>query len=128
MERTHKIALISILVGIVTCTLWFFLMGHIGFDLADEGFYWYGAQRVVHGGVPLRDFQAYDLGRYFYTAQFLFAAHDTGLMVARIAAYSLLFPLVAIVVFITLGSVQENDRNSLRSWFLALSVAFLALL
>lgn len=42
------------------------------FDVSfmDEGYLWSGADAVLHGKIPLLDFQSYDPGRYYWCAAF----------------------------------------------------------
>ena len=63
---------------------WFLLDGHINVNLSDEGFLWYGTYAMRHGQVPMRDFQAYDPGRYLWTAAWSYVFGD-GLVAMRLA-------------------------------------------
>jgi hypothetical protein len=63
----------------------FRLQGNVGLSLADEGFLWHGVMRVLRGDVPLRDFQSYDPGRYYWSALWLRMAGDDGILSLRVA-------------------------------------------
>jgi hypothetical protein len=67
-------------------SLWRFLLeAHLGFNLWDEGYLWYGVQRVLQGEVPIRDFMAYDPGRYYWAAGLLSLFHANGVVAVRAA-------------------------------------------
>ena len=53
--------------------------------LEDEGFLWYGSQRMVAGALPMRDFYAYDLPRYIWNALVMLIVGSKGIYALRLA-------------------------------------------
>ena len=76
-------------------------------DLRDESYHWYGAIEVTRGKVPIRDFQAYDPGRYYWVAPWL-ALLGPGIVPFRIACSAFHFPGVLCGLLVL--------RRLTRSW------------
>jgi len=89
-----------------------------GFLLADEGFLWYGAVQTALGRVPVRDFQSYDPGRYYWTA-FWLRLLGNNLISLRISCR------IFQVIGMTLGLLVL--RRAIRSWPMLIVAGFVLL-
>ena len=94
----------------------FFWQGHQGFSLWDEGFLWYGAQRTMVGEVPMRDFIAYDIGRYYWSAAIMSLMDDNGIVALRVA--STLFQTISLYIGLAM-LVRSSTKQNFLFWLLA---------
>jgi hypothetical protein len=69
-------SVVFLLVGTAIAILHHRFTGHVGFNVSDEGFLWYGVRQTRRGEVPIRDFKSYDLGRYYLLAGLAFMFGD----------------------------------------------------
>lgn len=87
----------------------FLFQGHVGFNISDEGYLWYGSQRVTVGEVPLRDFMAYDPGRYYWVASIMSLLNDSGIIALRISIAIL--EVLSLFVALSLISALKSSKN-----------------
>jgi len=113
----------AVLLGIAalaTCLAW---EVRVGFGLGDEGYLWYGIQRIALGEVPIRDYQAYDPGRYYFSAWLLQLAGTHGILAIRYTI-ALLQGLALCLALVWLA--RTHDRRGILP-FLTLCAATLAI-
>ncbi len=94
----------------------FAIDGSLGTDIdfADEGFLWYGMKALKVGFVPIRDFQAYDPGRYVWSALWSLIFGDS-LLALRLAC--VIFSWIGL----TLGLLAACRIS--RRWYFLLPLA-----
>jgi len=94
-----------------------------GLNLWDEGFLWYGVQRVLMGEVPLRDFMSYDPGRYYWGAAILSLIGDSGIISLRWA----LAAFQGLGLFFALCLIAYEMEGSKKKDFVFLLLCAIAL-
>lgn len=88
----------------------FLLQGRVSLSLGDEGFLWEGVWKTLAGQVPIRDFVAYDPGRYYWCAAFM-KVLGPGLISLRISLA--LFQLMGMTLGLLAASRAVTSRFGL---------------
>lgn len=122
-QNNNHIALYSLAISSLVVWLSFIWQGNKGFNLWDEGFLWYGVQRVLLGEIPIRDFMSYDPGRYYWIAALVSVFGDNSIMSLRTAVAA--FQVLGLFVGLLLVAQSQKIKGRLDIAFLLLSVTTL---
>ena len=117
----------AVAVGAMITILWTALTWRYGFDFADEGYYWYGSQRLLRGQIPMRDFLSYDIGRYVWGAALMRLMGDDGIIGVRMSAAVFRVLSVVVGVLLALRAADGRLSPSVKLAFAALTAVLLNL-
>ena len=117
-DRPHP-TLTLLLLCIASVGVLFLLESHTGISLWDEGFLWYGAQRVMLGEVPMRDFMAYDIGRYYWSAALMSLWGGKGIVALRFAIT--IFQGIALYIGLS-ALARHTPKQNIAFWILATTI------
>ncbi|WP_157956555.1 hypothetical protein [Dyella sp. C11] len=109
----------AILLGIaatIACLAW---EVRTGFNLGDEGYLWYGIQRIGFGEVPIRDYQAYDPGRYYFSAGLLHLTGTHGILAVR---YTIALLQAIALSFALAWLARVHDRRGMLPYLVLCAV------
>jgi hypothetical protein len=82
VQRTG--AALGALLSVALVAAAYLLFGDVDINPSDEGFLWYGVIHTAAGEVPLRDFQSYEPGRYYWGAAWSLALGE-GILALRLS-------------------------------------------
>ena len=116
-NKTH-IFYFSLIASTVAVMFLHLTQSRIGINLNDEGFLWYGAQRVLHGEIPIRDFMSYDPARYYWCAFFMGILGDEGIITLRFS--NAVFQAIGLTVGLYLVFSSQKTINKTYMLFVLL--------
>ena len=105
-----------ILSGLIVILV-FFLQGNVSFNIPDEGFLWYGTVRTALGEVPVRDFQSYEPGRYYWGALWFKLLRNDGLLALRFSQTAFQFVGLSLALLLL--------RRVCNSWLAVICAALI---
>lgn len=109
----------------LTASLFFFLaFGWMRVGIADEGYLWYGVQRVLAGEVPIRDFMSYDPGRYYLIAGMLAPFGLAGPISVRAANAAIHGIAIGVAIYV----LFDKSRTPIRQKLIQMAVVSVSLL
>jgi len=98
--KRHAAVFQAALLTLTLTGLGFFLSHDLNVNFWDEGYLWNNAVRAFEGAVPIRDFRAYDPGRYYWVAAF-FSVFGKGFFSLRLSLLVMqvigLFPALLLI-------------------------------
>jgi hypothetical protein len=112
----HSTVIVLLALAVATVAGSFMWQGMTGLSIQDEGWLWYGTQRVMHGEVPQVDFIAYEPGRYYWAAAIMSLLRDDGIVALRIA-FAVIEAIAILGALLLLASMQEErEWSTLILW------------
>jgi hypothetical protein len=116
VSKTKKLFLFEALL-ITVSFLYFLFFVNRGFNCLDEGYYLHGAQRILSGQIPYKDFYLQYSPGYFYILAFLYEIFGPSMIAGRFLALFVCL-LTIIVSFLVLKKFKMNSYLNIFLTFL----------